>query len=227
MTKGAKLPAVPQGVHLILGCPKTVPELTSDMITLDLSKEKPWDREKRLCQQLIQKASGEGKQLERPALDYLMQAIGPEWGLLTSELEKLICFVGERPKIDLQAARSLVRPSKQQNNWQLAEKCIWERQFPSHVESSDFPMLLGALRYQLELGLVLATDPENVPSRFPKVRPRTLANLQNYHLPASYFERGLLALYAAEKQFKNGISNAMLCLELFMGKLCSTSSPTS
>lgn len=217
--KGVKLPQVPEGIHLILGCPKVVSEITSDMIVLDLSKEKPWDREKRLGQQLIQKASAEGKQLERPALDYLLQAIGPEWGLLTSELDKLICFVGERSKIDLPAARSLVRPSKHQNNWQLAEKCIWERQFPSRVEAGDFPMLVGALRYQLELGYVIATDPENVSTRFPKVRPHTLANLKNYRLPASYFKKGLVALYEAEKRFKNGISNAMLCLEIFMGHI--------
>ncbi|MCB1117365.1 MAG: hypothetical protein KDK50_02155 [Chlamydiia bacterium] len=217
--------SLPSGVRLILAganakaCPTLSTEVKDALVMLDLSAEKPWDREKRIAEQLMQRASENGKTMERACLDYLFQAIGPELGLLEQALEKLICYSGEASHIDLKAAHKLVRPSKEQSLWQVAEKLIWDKVLPRRVESNDFPMLIGALRYQLELGLCMTLTPEQLKERFPTLRDRSLSKFQNYRYPAQYFERALRALYTSERAFKNGVSDGSLCFDLFAGKL--------
>ncbi len=212
---------VPDGAYLILGMPKSVAKLPEG-ITLDLSKEKPWDKDTRIKEQVLAKAIKSKKQLEHGALEYMFSAIGPDLALLNRELEKLICYVGEKNTIDLAAAQTLVTPSKEQSTWQIAEQLVWEKRLPKRIASSDFPILVGSIRYQLEVGLALhAFSPEEFQERYPKLRPRTLDKYRGYRLPASYFKKGLQALYKAEWLFKDGVSDGGLCLDLFTGHLCS------
>lgn len=222
------IPAVkslPPGVRLILtganakSCPTLSSQAKDSLVMLDLTAEKPWDREKRIAEQLMKKVSENGKTMERACLEYLMQAIGPELGLLEQALEKLICYTGNVGHIDLKAAHKLVRPSKEQSLWQLAEKLIWDKVLPRRVESNDFPMLIGALRYQLELGLCMTLTPEQLKERFPTLRDRSLSKYQNYRYPTQYFQKALQALYTSERAFKNGASDGGICFDLFAGKL--------
>lgn len=215
-------PSVPRGAFLILGMPKAIAKLPEG-VTLDLSKEKPWDKDKRIKDQIVAKAQAAGKPIEHAALEYLFGAIGPDQALLERELEKLICFAHDKMAIDLSSVQSLVMPSAQQSMWQIAEQLVWERRLPKRVVSNDFPVLVGSIRYQLELGLALCTlTPEQFQEHYPKLRPRAVDKCRNCHLPRSYFENGLRALYKAERLFKDGISNGGLCLDLFVGQLCST-----
>ena len=214
--------SVPDGAYVILGMSKSIAKLPEG-VTLDLSKEKPWDKDKRIKQQVIVKAQKSGKQLEHGALEYLFAAIGPDLALLSRELEKLICYVGDRQTIDLAAAQTLVAPSKEQSTWQIAEQLVWERRLPRKIASTDFPVLVGSIRYQLEVGEALHTlSADQFQERYPKLRPRTLDKYRGYRLPRNYFRKGLLALYKAERLFKDGVSNGGLCLDLFVGHLCST-----
>ena len=153
----------------------------------------------------------------------MFSAIGPDLTLLSMELEKLICFVGKKQTIDLSAAHALVTPSKEQSSWQIAEQIVWERKLPRKIASNDFPVLIGSIRYQLDVGLALHTlSADEFQQCYPKLRPRTLDKYRGYRLPANYFKKGLLALYKAERLFKDGVSNGGLCLDLFIGHLCST-----
>ena len=52
---------VPEGAHLILGLAKPIAKF-SEGIILDLSKEKPWDRDKRIATQVVAHAHALGKQ---------------------------------------------------------------------------------------------------------------------------------------------------------------------
>ena len=214
--------SVPDGAYVILGMPKSVAKLPEGTV-LDLSKEKPWDKDKRIKQQIFAKAQKSGKQLEHGALEYMFSAIGPDLALLSRELEKLVCYVGEKQSIDLAAAQTLVTPSKEQSTWQIAEQLVWERRLPRKIASNDFPVLVGSIRYQLEVGEALhSLSADQFQERYPKLRPRTLDKYRGYRLPRSYFQKGLLALYKAERLFKDGVSNGALCLDLFVGHLCST-----
>ena len=221
----AAIKYLPPGVRLILAganiktCSNLSTQAKDCLVMLDLTAEKPWDRERRIAEQLMKKVSENGKTMEPACLDYLMQAIGPELGLLEQALEKLICYVGDTAHIDLKAAHKLVRPSKEQSLWQLAEKLIWDKVMPRRVESNDFPMLVGALRYQLELGLCMTIAPEQLKERFPTLRDRSLSKYQNYRYPAQYFQKALQALYTSERAFKNGVSDGGICFDLFAGKL--------
>ncbi|MCB1109274.1 MAG: hypothetical protein KDK44_06420, partial [Chlamydiia bacterium] len=215
-------PSVPRGAFLILGMSKPMAKLPEG-VTLDLSKEKPWDKDKRIKDQIVSKAQAAGKPLDHPALEYLFGAIGPDQALLERELEKLICFAQDKKSIDLTSVQTLVMPSVQQSTWQIAEQIVWEKRLPKQISSNDFPVLVGSIRYQLELGLALCTlTPEQFQEHYPKLRPRAVDKYRNCHLPLSFFEKGLQALYKAERLFKDGISNGGLCLDLFMGQLCST-----
>ena len=112
-----------------------------------------------------------------------------------------------------------MRPSKQQTTWQIAEGLVWDKRLPRKIDSKDFPMLIGSLRYQLELGLCIATDPSSVSTRYKTLRPRTLSRCQGFGYKADYFQNGLKALLDAERAFKNGVSDGSLCFDLFAGTL--------
>lgn len=221
----AAIGSLPDRAHLILGlqnikgCPDLAKESKRTLVTLDLSKEKPWDKDKRIADQLLMKAASFNKTLARDALDYLLQAVGPELTFLESALEKLSIYVGDENIIDLKAARSLVRPSKEQTTWQIAEGLVWDKRIPRKIDSKDFPMLIGSLRYQLELGLCIATDPSLLSTRYKTLRPRTLSRCQSFGYSSAYFQNGLKALLDAERAFKNRVSDGSLCFDLFAGKL--------
>ena len=100
--------------------------------------------------------------------------------LLLSEVDKLACYVGQKPVIDINAARALVMPSKEQSTWSIAEELVWQRRLPRRIESNDFPILIGSIRYQLELGLTLAVSPETVSEKYPKLRPRSLDKFRKF-----------------------------------------------
>jgi len=83
-----------------------------ELVILDLSEEKPWDRKARLRQWLIKEASHAKKRLAPDLIDYLMEKIEPDMQSLHQELEKLIVFTGEKNAIGLQDALKICSPGQ-------------------------------------------------------------------------------------------------------------------
>lgn len=63
---------------------------------------------------VMQTARAHGKRLADGVAERLVDLIGPEQGLLATELEKLALFVGDRPEIDHDAVRDLSGQSREE-----------------------------------------------------------------------------------------------------------------
>lgn len=196
--------------YILIGARTKVPTIATgaekEGIVLDLIQEKPWDKEKRIAQSLIEGARLQGKQISPNVVQLLIERLGLDSALLESEVDKLISFVGDRSAITSEDVMSISPMSKSSSLWATAEKVIWERgQFPS-LDSMSFHALIPALRSQLHLGLTLCSLIEqNLPADqwnqyLPRLFPKTLEkrSSQAARLGASFFLKGLSSLFDIE-----------------------------
>lgn len=204
-----------------------------EIIVLDLSEEKPWEKERRIHEWLLQRSKSQGKNLPSEVAVFLIDKIGPDMAALYQELEKLICFIGDRPSITLTDAKALCLSIPQINSWQLAEKVIWNKE-ASHIHDKlkDLSFLLlfvGQLRYHLQIGYKIAAllsqsrTPSDIAASLTQVRPQAL----DKYLPfarerkEAYFQKGLLALYDMELAAKSTSLDPSALFDHFLGRLYS------
>jgi DNA polymerase-3 subunit delta len=226
----------PPGVHLILGASgfKAVSELyqkgKKEVVALDLSDEKPWEKERRLQEWLVEQARLQQKNLHSDVVHYLMQHLGPDLATLDQELTKLICYVGEKNHIALEDAKAICGTRDLFTGWQLAEKIVWERATSLGQKLNDlgfiFPFI-GQLRYQLQLGYRLSellekkTSPSDIKHHFPTLRPQQLEKFttQAKARRPVFFHRGLEALFQLEFAAKSSPLDIGVLFDLFQAKL--------
>ena len=79
-----------------------------ELVLLDFSEEKPWDKQKRVQQELIQKAQKEGKRLSPNAVTYLCELCSFDPLLLDQEFLKVATFVGDRKEIEQQDVEKIL-----------------------------------------------------------------------------------------------------------------------
>jgi len=198
---------------LILGASsfKAVAELyqagKKEIVCLDLSEERPWEREKRLMASLQKRAEEEGRILLHETGCYLLEAVGHDLVALETELEKLICYIGLKKSLELADARAIVSVRLQATNFQLAEGFVWRgERIPAELlqdESSIFS-LIGPLRYHLQLATqissYLLSGDADWERAFPEVRPAALSK----YIPICqargilFFQKKLLKLFELE-----------------------------
>lgn len=196
-------------------------------VVFDLLEEKPWDKEKRLSEQLIDRAKNAGKKLGLEAPSLLFERLGLDPALLESEIDKLICYVGDRLSITRDDILAISPASRIATLWQTAEDVVWEGgEFPS-LDSTAFHALVPALRNQLHLGLTLSTlIEEKYPADrwnqyLPKLWPKTLEkrSSQAAHLGSSYFQKGLEKLFDIELLSRSNSTQYRALLDLFKAEI--------
>lgn len=198
-----------------------------EMVILDLSEEKPWDKRRRLQDELISEAKQSKKTLSVDAASYLLDHIGLDVATLQQELLKLLCYVGERPQISLSDVKIMCSTQESLTGWQLAEGVIWNNETVGGDKSCDLGfllMFLGQLRYQLQTGYQIAsylTQPSEIGRLFPQLRPQTLEKYVSgaRQKKAAYFHRGLLALFELEVAVKSSNLDLSLLFDRFIAKL--------
>lgn len=188
-------------------------------VVLDLSEEKPWEKEKRLAEQMSERAQNGGKRLAPDAIPLLFERIGTDPAILDSEIDKLICFVGTRLTIERSDVFRIASSSRQSTLWQLAEELVWEGRNGS-IDSGTFHALVPVLRNQLQIGLKLV---ELMASNTPKTEwstyvtklwPKLLEkrSSQAMQLGRNYFKKGLELLFEIEllSRTQSGREEALL-----------------
>lgn len=198
-------------------------------VILDLLEEKPWDKEKRLADQLSDRVKNAGKRLSSDAAPLLFERLGMDPALLESEIDKLICYVGDRPSITREDILEISPASRTSTLWQTAEEMVWEKGDFQLPDTNAFHGLVPALRSQLHLGLTLATLIEkNVPhekwnSHLPKLWPKTLEkrSSQAARLGTSFFQKGLEKLFEIELLSRTHSTQYRALLDLFRANLLS------
>ena len=233
---GSLFAQFPPGVHLVLAASgfKAVSELyqkgKKEIVALDMGDEKPWEKERRLQEWLVSAARVEQKILNSDVVHYLMQHLGPDLATLDQELAKLICFVGDKPRIELEDAKAICGTRDLFTGWQLAEKIVWDRAASLGEKLSDMGFLfpfIGQLRYHLQLGYRLAelieskATPGDIKHHFPSLRPQ---QIEKFTAGAKarkpiFFHRGLEMLYNLEFASKSSPLDIAVLFDLFQAKL--------
>lgn len=230
------LAAPSERAYLILGSAssKGISELyqkgKKELIILDLSDEKPWDRKSRLLQWLLQEASRAGKTLSSSLAEHLLEEVGTDMQTLHQEMEKLICFVGDKREIEWSDAKAISSSFKSETAWQIADSLVWGDGVCKQSLSEEISFLLtliGPLRFQLGLGLQIASlmqegkSLQEMSAFLPNVKSRNLeknAGVVRRKGPR-FFQEGLIGLFELELSLKNGTPAPGLMWDLFISKL--------
>lgn len=191
-------------------------------VVFDLTDEKPWEKEKRLAEEIGEKALAAGKRLAPDAMALLFERIGCDAAFLESEIDKLVCFIGTRPTIERSDVYRISSMSRTSALWQTAEEIVWEGECPL-VDASSFHGLIPALRSQLQTGLKIAelaasNTPRDEWSAFlPRVWPKLIEKriAQVAKLGPRYFQNGLDLLFQIEVLSRTGTSHEETLLDFF------------
>lgn len=212
--------------HLIFGSRGKSP-LSSAVekkgIVFDLCEEKPWEKEKRFSLQLSERAKQAGKYFSPQAQQALLERVDKESALLEQELDKLICFVGEKSSIEPSDVFQIAASSRTQTLWQMAEEMVWEAKYVDRIDETMFHGLAAALRSQLQLGLKIATlaaanlSISEIGARVPKVWPKMLEKRisQASQFQAEYFKKGLRLLFQIEMLSRSNAGDLLALLDFF------------
>ncbi len=195
-------------------------------VVFDLTEEKPWDKEKRLSEQIIERAQSGGKRLASDAVPLLFERLGSDAALLESEIDKLICFVGIRPMIERSDVFRISACSRELTFWQTAEAIVWEGESPP-MDPAAFHSIIPSLRSQLQIGLKLLsllaakTPREEWSSFLPRLWPKMLEkrSAQAAKLGRSFFKNGLDLLFHIELLSRTGAGREGALLDLFRMRL--------
>ncbi len=137
------------GVDSLKAFAPLLAKASKDLVVLDLAEEKPWDKEKRQQQEIIQKVKQEGKSIMPGALAKLL-LLSDDSLTLESELMKVLSYIGDRSSIvekDIEA----VTTAPSVTRWQMAEELVWEKGKDYEIgDLSALITLIGQIRFLLQ-----------------------------------------------------------------------------
>ena len=125
--------------------------LKGDLVALDLSHEKPWDKKKRHVSELMKMATRQKKRIEIAAIDLLIDSVGTDLARIKSELDKLFVFTDGKEIIELSDVRQMTLPTKEKSYWQMARDLILGESVERGriKDISDWLIFSGQVRNQL------------------------------------------------------------------------------
>ncbi len=170
-------------------------EIDAKGVVFDLGFERVKEREKRFVEKLREKCSAAGKTIEMAAVELFFTKTGLDLAIVESESEKLLCFVGEKERIERSDVALICASSDTRNLWEIAEDFVWRQKMPPSLESSLFHPLLSAVRYQLQQGLRMASrESFGEESSFFYKKEEEKRNIALQRGP-SFFKKFLLLLF--------------------------------
>lgn len=198
-----------------------------ELISCDLSEEKPWDKKDRLKRAIADLAMKAGLRLNGDAAEHLLENVGSTLPGLEQELLKLITYAGERKEITLQDVHALCAAEKSSTFWQLAEAIVWRDSPPKTDEDLDLSSLLpllSQLRTQLQQGMTLAVLMErgcpsgDIAHYLPTMKHEKFAPIAKKRR-SGFFKRALDLLFEVELMAKNSSFDPALIFDLFVTKI--------
>lgn len=193
-----------------------------------LKEEKPWEKERHVADWLIAEAKRENVHLSLQTATTLARQVDPM--MLEQELEKLICFVGNKREITLEDISLLTTRMHDETLWGLGDALL-AREVPRALTIGStlleegmaiFP-LLAHLRSQFSTSIEIlhAAEEGELPQKFPylkgKLLEKKLERLKKYGRES--LQQGVLKIFEAEIEAKNSSVDPSLLLELLIVKL--------
>jgi len=203
-------------------------------VVLELAEEKPWIKEKALAQQIVMKVQGEGKKIQQQACQVLLQQIGTDSASIHQELEKLLCYIGERDEITTQDVAAICTRLNVEDGWQLGDALFGcDAKGALRIAKGlfeDGAPFLGLLRqmrsqfqtkYQICSIIAQGGQGNDVSQHFPYMKGRILD--RNMQLASQYgmarFKKGILNIDRTELLVKNSMIDHHVLLETLIVKL--------
>lgn len=199
-------------------------------VFLELEEEKEWVKEKSQTEWVITQVNSFGKKIGPQASLNLVKQAGTDSAMLYNEIQKLLCYIGERSEIttaDIQAVGCHVNSA---NIWQLGE-AIFQLEAANAMriskvllEDTVFLAWIRQLRHQFQTEFqicsILANNgtPADVTQLFPymknQILDRHIRMAQGYGL--ARFKRGMLKIDEFEVMAKNSAANNDMLAELLI-----------
>lgn len=231
----ALMESLPLPGLLLLGGRTKVPlskTFEKEGVILDLTDEKPWDKEKRMLQFVKKRVSQEGKSFMPEALTLFFENQNKsDMALLEREVEKLFAYVGEKKTLETADVEAISLESREETLWQIAEEIVFGEKPYMPKEEIDPFALFALLRSQLEIGAKIASMTESkLPKEewgqfLPKMWPKALEKKARIaeKLGSCYFLKRLKDLFEVEMLSRSGSGKPLalfssFCLRSFYGR---------
>ncbi|MBM3192198.1 MAG: hypothetical protein FJZ63_06085 [Chlamydiae bacterium] len=184
-------------------------KLKKELVVVELTKEKPWEKKQRLFSWIEALCKKEGKTIARDVLETLYDACDKSLSFLYQETEKLLLYTGSEKTITRAHLQALCSLEGETNPWSLAEAIVWQDSKPlwqkgvqEAIDSSNFYAMLGQLRYHYQLGLQLQESfcqkfsVEETLKTFPQLQPKLVQKAYEClgKLPSNYFSKACILL---------------------------------
>lgn len=204
-------------------------------ILLDIPEEKPWEKERSIQEWMRQHVAKVGKRLDPRAAEAIVKQVGPDHARVNSELEKLYCYVGERPDITLQDVGALTTCVNVENIWQLSEALFLRNPLNAFRigkgllgDGTALIALLRQLRTQFQTEFQICSilsnggTPQQVTAQFPymsgQILERHLKQAQAFGLHR--FKCAMLLIDQTEREAKNSSTDSELLFERLVTTIC-------
>lgn len=203
-------------------------------VILEIPESKPWEREKILAEWVNSRLNQLGKRIQPDACQLLVKQVEGQLALLHNELEKLLCYIGDRNEIVMQDVRAICTHNNVETVWQLGE-AIFRRDVAAALRITKALLLeenslIGFLRqlrgqFQTEFQIcsILASGghSQEVMQLFPYMKgailERHMRLAQEYGLPS--FKKGMQQIDSTELMAKNSVADNDVLAELLIIKL--------
>ena len=198
-------------------------------VVLDFAEGNSWEKDNNFVSWMMEELSAYGKSIKPDVCFYLIKGIGHNKSLLYQELQKILCFVGERQNIVLDDVRAVSAVFPMETIWQLRE-ALWRRdasnalRIARNIEYEILLVLLAQLRTQFQTGLHVSSllgDKAAITKTFPYMKGRILEN--NIFLAQGYglerFKKAIQAINNTEIELKNSSTDEKLLLEKLIMEL--------
>lgn len=204
-----------------------------------IKQEKAWEKEKRLAQWVVDEAKTGNVEIALPTAQAFVKGVDPQ--LLQTELDKLICYVGDKKQITPADIHAISTPMHHETLWQLGDAIFARRTAIAlqigrrllHDGLSLFP-LIANLRSQFHtMQNVLKTHSEGGKQAVLTAYPYLKGGLLDKKIAAatSYgttrLNRALLNLFEIELKAKNSAIHPELLLEILIAKVSNDSLSTT
>lgn len=197
-------------------------------VVLDIAEAKPWEREKRCIEWIGERASSQGKVLALQAAQILIKQVGTDQLLLQQELNKLICYVGDRREITVNDVGAICISVNMDTIWQLGE-ALFRRDAAAALKMTHaqltsgvaFLVLLRQIRNQFQTEFQICSilanggHPHDVAAEFPYMKgailDRHIQMAQGYGMER--FKKAMMAIDEADTTAKNSMADTTFLAE--------------
>jgi len=228
------LPRLPSSACLVLLSPKITSQSrfykSLEKLTITVDCRRLWENQ--IPAWITTRLREWGKRMEAKAIAILLEAVGNDLQELSTEIDKLVTFVGERERITSSDVEKVVGISRTHTVFQLMD-AIGERNSKRSLSILRNLILAGEkpggvifwLTQHLErliLTKEFSSGSTGALASFLKVKPFLASKYktQALNFETEELERGLIALYQADVDLKSNLMPDKMLLELLVYNLC-------